>query len=335
MIAAAIVKTVWAYDSTEWEIFIREWQAGLKVQNGYNEVKRLGGPGDLGRDVVGLCTPAACDGTWDNFQCKHYSSPLSVPKACEDAGKIVFHASRGAFTPPRKYTFVAPRGPSIALRDMLLRPSKFKAEILSTWNTRVADKVVEGEDHILEGNLATFAEAYDYSTFTYATIDEVLDGYRQTAFWASRFGGLLPTAPAGVVPTDLADEETVYVGKLLAVYGETHSQAFRSHQDLSSYPELEKDLQKQRERFYDAEAFVAHYRDQTEPGTVEDFSQQILEAIEPAMAGHTAAAQRLNSALSMAGVLVPASVLAPRARPRVKQGVCHQLANDGPLKWTL
>jgi hypothetical protein len=37
---------------------------------------------------------------------------------------------------------------------------------------------------------------------------------------------------------------------------------------------------------------------------------------------------RLTAALTTAAQARPASVLAPRARVRVKQGVCHQLAND-------
>lgn len=50
------------------------------------------------------------------------------------------------FTPPRKCSFVAPRGPSTELRDLLLRPDKFKAEVISTWNTRVAGRVVAKEN---------------------------------------------------------------------------------------------------------------------------------------------------------------------------------------------
>ena len=94
MLLAPIIKLIRAYDSTEWEIFIREWQKGLQ---GYHAVKRLGGPGDLGRDVIGLCSPEACQGVWDNFQCKHYETTLGVAAACEDAGKIIFHAYRGEF----------------------------------------------------------------------------------------------------------------------------------------------------------------------------------------------------------------------------------------------
>jgi hypothetical protein len=265
----------------EWEIFISEWQKGLQ---GYAQVKRLGGPGDHGRDVIGLCGTNGCQGVWDNYQCKHYEGPLSAPKACEDAGKIIFHAFRGEFVPPRKCIFVAPRGPSTQLRDLLLNPPKFRTELISSWNVRVAARVVAGEKHLLDSVLASYVHAYDFTSFGYVTLDEILDDHRRTAYWASRFGGYLTRAPGGQPPKRIAHSESVYVGKLLEVYEETAAARISCVADLKNYSEWADDLQKQRIRFYDAEAFIAHYRDQTEPGTIEDFSDQILDAIEPSIA---------------------------------------------------
>lgn len=329
---APIVKIVRAYDATEWEIFISEWQKGLQ---GYASVKRLGGAGDHGRDVIGLCGPDACQGIWDNYQCKHYEVPLSTAKACEDAGKIIFHAFRGEFSAPRTCCFVAPRGPTTELRDLLLNPAKFRAELIATWNTRVSGRVVAGQRHDLTGALQAYVDAYDFKSFRYATLDEVLDDHRRTAYWAARFDGALPPAPAGVTPQEVKQGETVYVGKLLEVYSEESGATFSSPADLAAHAKWRDDLQKQRVRFYDAEAFMAHYRDQTEPGTIEDFADQIFDAIDPAVAAEVGAHPRLTAALSVAGQAAPASVLAPRAKVRVKQGVCHQLANDDRLTWKL
>jgi hypothetical protein len=333
MMLAPIVKAVRAYDATEWEIFISEWQKGLKSQKGYDSVKRLGGAGDHGRDVIGLCTAAGCEGDWDNYQCKHYEVPLSTSKACEDAGKIIFHAFRGEFVAPRTCTFVAPRGPSTELRDLLLNPTKFKAELIKTWNVRVAKRVVAGETHLLEAQLETYVKNYDFTSFGFATIDEVLDGHRKSAYWASRFGGLLPPAPSGTAPAIILATESVYVGKLLDVYSEKTGAVIGCVDDLKAHESCRSDLQKQRVRFYDAEAFKAHYRDQTEPGTIEDFAEQIFDAIDPAISQVSTAQGRLTAALTAAGNATPSNVLAPQAKVRVKQGVCHQLANDDRLTW--
>lgn len=323
---APIVKLVRAYEATEWEIFISEWQKGLTQ---YAAVKRLGGAGDHGRDVIGLAGPQACAGVWDNYQCKHYEVPLKTSKACEDAGKIIFHAFRGVFSPPRRCSFVAPRGPTMELRDLLLNPDKFKNEVVSTWDTRVAGRIVAGEKHVLVGKLADFVKAYDFTSFAYDNLDEILDGHRKTAYWASRFGGYLPAAPKGTTPSGIAQVESIYVGKLFAVYSEMSGQSILSVDDLAAHAPSAEDLQRQRVRFYEAEAFMAHYRDQTEPGTVEDFAEQIYDSIEPSLRVASSAQDRLVATLNSAAYAQPAHVLTSGARVLVRQGVCHQLANAG------
>ena len=150
---AQVIRQVRGYGAEEWEIFTRECQLGLTKQYGYHEVKRLGGAGDHGRDVIGLCSPAACEGVWDNYQCKDYEGILQAPRACRDAGKIIFHAFRGVFTPPRRFRFVAPKGPSTELRDMLLNPSKFREEVIKTWDTRVAAHVVPEPETFSDGRV--------------------------------------------------------------------------------------------------------------------------------------------------------------------------------------
>jgi len=190
-----------------------------------------------------------------------------------------------------------------------------------------------GREAFAPSALATYVHAFDFTSFTYATLDEILDGHRRTAYWASRFGGLLIPAPRGQPPKAIAQSETVYIAKLLEVYEEVSTAPIASIKDLAGHPQWEKDLQRQRIRFYDAEAFMAHYRDQTEPGTIEDFADQIFDPVEPSLTIEDSAHVRLTNALSTAGIAVPASVLAPQARVRVKQGVCHQLANADRLTW--
>lgn len=325
------MKEIRGYDATEWEIFTRECARGMR---GYHEVKRLGASGDHGRDVIGLCSPLGCEGVWDNVQCKDYEGLLRTPIACRDAGKIIFHAFRGVFTPPRRCLFASPKGPTTELRDMLLNPSRFREEVISTWNTRVAKQVVDNETHLLEGTLAKYVEQYDFTSFGYLTIEELLDWHRRTGFWSERFGGLLAPPPkADAPPETLMPHETVYVGKLLDVYGQAAGANIQSVCDLDAHAEWRADLRKQRVRFFEAEWFMANYRDQTEPGTTESFADQIFDAIDPHLALPGTGLARLTTALTVAGQTNPASVLTPQAKVGVKQGVCHQLANDDRVTW--
>jgi hypothetical protein len=333
VLLAPIIKQIKGYDAAEWELFTHEWQQGL---NQYHEVKRLGGAGDHGRDVIGLCSPLGCEGVWDNYQCKNYQGLLQPFHASQAAGKIIFHGFRKVFKPPRRCYFVAPRGPTTALRDMLLNPSRFRDEVIDNWDVRVAGDVVENEMHVLTGDLAAYVAQYDFSTFGYIAIEEMLETHRKTAFWAERFGGLLPKPNLGVTPDDMMQHETVYVGKLLEVYAQTEGASITEVKDLDGHPEWKDDLQKQRVRFFDAEAFMATYRDQTEPGTTESFADQIFDAIDPSLKiKGLSGLDRLTTALTVAGQAAPASVLSPQAKIGVKQGVCHQLANDDRVTWKI
>jgi len=83
-------------------------------------------------------------------------------------------------------------------------------------------------------------------------------------------------------------------------------------------------------------AFTHHYRDETEPGTVESFVEEIFFAIDPIVKlPHDRGYDRLNSCLQQAAQVNAGGILAPQARPKTKQGVCHQLANVRRVHWII
>jgi hypothetical protein len=104
--------------------------------------------------------------------------------------------------------------------------------------------------------------------------------------------------------------------------------------DLAADPVLVEDFVQQRERFFTAEAFAHHYRDETEPGTVEAFVDDVFYSIDPiAKQEHSRGYDRLNSCLQHAALVNAGGILSLHARPKVKQGVCHQLANKRRVVW--
>jgi hypothetical protein len=162
----------------------------------------------------------------------------------------------------------------------------------------------------------------------------VVNDHRNTAHWTERFGGLLPPPPGAIVPPTIQDSESVYLGQLLEVYGEKVGCTFSKCDDITAHSELQDDLHRQRERFFQAEAFNRHYRDETEPGTVEQFVEDVFDAIDPvAKLSHPKGYDRLNSCLSQAAQVQAGGILAPHARPKTKQGVCHLLANERRVNW--
>jgi hypothetical protein len=117
-------------DDEELEQFCRQWVEG---RSGYKEVRRLAGPRDKGRDVVGFLTEQRHEGEWDNYQCKQYRERLGLNEGLLALGKVLYWASRGEFTSPRKFYFVAPKGLNQKLTSLIDKPSEFKQILIGKW----------------------------------------------------------------------------------------------------------------------------------------------------------------------------------------------------------
>ena len=329
---AAAIKAIRLYTAIEWELFVEEWLRGLARK--YSEVKRLGASGDLGRDVVAFTDEKKLEGVWDNYQCKHNEKPLPASIAGSEIAKLIYFVHLGRFKAPRRMYFAAPRDVSTELADLLNSPTRLRSYILAHWNKGYAGNILEGQSIQLQGALTSFVEGFDFSIFSYYQTSEMLGDHRLTAHWAERFGGLLPPPPSAVVPDEIQPGESIYLGQLLDVYGEKMACEFGSCDELAAHQPLIDDLKHQRERFFQAEAFNHHYRDETPPGTVEQLVEDIFDAIDPLVKmSHPSGYERLNTCLAQAAGVNAGGILAPQARPRTKQGVCHQLANVKRVIW--
>lgn len=321
---------VMGYDSNEWERFIGEWMRSLKDQ--YLEVKRVGAANDHGLDVIGFTDLRKLEGIWDNSQCKHYRTSIPTADGLSDVGKLIYWAHQGKFKPPRRSRFVAPKGPCGPLRTLLDNPSQLRRIILDDWDKYCSKITASGA--ALTPELRAYVEAFDFTIFGWTHIDEVLEDLKKTAFYAARFGGHLAPPPRAIVPEELEGRESRYVGQLLAVYSEEIGAVINSHSDLPPGHETCADFKRQRERFFEMEFFVHHYRDQTPPRTIEDFVEEIYDAVQPVCAKeYPRSFERLNETMARAAIIKTKSILEAQARVRVKQGACHHLANDDLLKW--
>lgn len=69
----APIDKVHIIDEDSFEQFTLEWLFGCKKMK-YSFIKRIGGAGDKGRDVVGYYN----NGAVDYYQCKHYNTGISL-----------------------------------------------------------------------------------------------------------------------------------------------------------------------------------------------------------------------------------------------------------------
>jgi hypothetical protein len=323
------------YDPSQWETFIDEWVSSLKTK--YHKVLRYTGTNDRGIDVAGFADKSYLQGVWDNYQCKHYRDAITPGTAWPEIGKMLWHSFRGEFAPPHAYYFVAPRGTGTTLTQYLTNAPALKAALIEAWSKVVADKITATQLVKLEGKFAEYVDAFDFSIFQPMSPREVIEQHRATPYFIARFGGGLPPRPVvGAPPTDPADHESVYVARLLAAYADHAKAEVPDLAALKAWKPLEDHFKRQRECFYHAESLRVFVRDKVEPGTFEWLQDEIYHGVaDSADSDHADGFERVKAVTQAAqDVLLDAHPLGASALVKDKRGICHQLANEGRLKWT-
>ena len=94
--------------------------------------------------------------------------------------------------------------------------------------------------------------------------------------WFGEDPGDFPPMP---VPADVQDHEFNYITELLAAYSERSGTVLTAAADALAHATHGRHLRDQRTRYFEASAFSRYYRDNTPPGTVEDFEQQIYHGV--------------------------------------------------------
>lgn len=330
--SAKYKRLVLALDDYELESFVREWVDHKKAI--YEEVTSFGGAGDLGRDVVGFLSKNKHEGDWHNYQCKQYKTSLPTDKSILEVGKILYYAFKGEFTAPKQYIFVAPKGANRNLEALIYKPSKFKNELLSNWDKYCGKSgIVTNKNITLTKPLKDFIDAYDFSKISLINLESILLDEHIIPVLFNWFGADPGPAPKGVTPEDIGDSEMPYISKLFEAYGERDGCEYTCLDDLKKSNYL-KHLGRQRERFFDADAFKRFYRDNTNMQVISDFENDIYHGVVEISEGkHADTLCCVDAVMSKAADISPSGPLNVHARVTVKQGICHHLANMDGLKW--
>jgi len=321
------------YSAGQWEGFVQEWgHHCLKKQ--YTDVQRFTGSGDHGIDIAGFIDAKRLMGVWDNYQCKHYDHPLRAGDVWIELGKMIWYSFKGEFIPPRKYWFAAPLGTSTTVTGLFANVLKLRAGLFENWEKKVRTKLTATQDVPLEGALLVYAEKFDLSIFGAKTALQLVDDHRQTPFHAARFGGgLKPRPNATQPPSTIAPGESRYVTQLLAAYEEHTSAAVPNSDALK--PPLKGHFQRQREAFYEAESLRVFARDNVPAGTFEALQEDIyVGVIDTHDAPHPDGYGRVCAVTKAArDVQITANALIATTKPKDRDGICHQLANEERLQW--
>ncbi|MGS0998995.1 ABC-three component system protein [Rhodanobacter sp. UC4451_H18] len=320
------------FSASQWEDFVLEWADSLRDQ--YGTVERCGGAGDMGRDIIAFdkTDPAI----WDNFQCKHYKAGLTPGDIWVELGKLVYYSFIKEYTYPRKYVFVAPQGAGTKLSNLLRKPDNLKSQLIENWDKRCKAEITSTADIELDPDLRAYLDALDFSIFQAVPPLRIIDQHAKTRWYAARFGGGLPARPKlAPPPATITDDEVTYVRSLLDAYGDHLKCAVPTVADLEAHDDAREHFNDARLEFYSAEALRAFSRDILPPGAFEELQEELHGGIKDEMRGEHSDGFRRVLAVVKTAKLLPITDHALKERLSLidKGGICHQLANNGKVRW--
>ncbi len=319
------------FSDQQWEEFVLEWADSLRSQ--YVRVERCGGAGDMGRDII--ATVRNGNGAWDNYQCKHYKNSLTPGNIWVELGKLAFYTKRGDYTYPRRYYFIAPQGAGTKLSNLFKKPNELHAGLIANWDsccrTKISSKLVV-ELHALKAHI----DGLDFSIFDATPPLRIIDAHARTRWHMARFGGGLPLRPlTEQPPAEPADTEAIFVRELLNAYGDHLKKPVTHVDDLAHEFDLREHFSDARLEFYSAESLRAFSRDTLPPGEFEKLQDEVNSGIrDEVRSKHADGYRRVVAVVKTARSLSLAGhSLHGRMSVRDHGGICHQLANDGKVRW--
>lgn len=323
------------YSEDQWEAFVQEW-AHYCLKKQYLEVKRFTGSGDRGIDIAGFTDAKRLLGVWDNYQCKHYDHPLWPSDVWVELGKVIWYSFRNEFVLPRHYYFVAPKGAGTSLTALFANASKLRAQLIANWDDHVRTKITTTQEVPLDAALLAYVNSVDFSIFGAKTALQLVEDHRATSVHVARFGGGLPPRPiADKPPASIASAESRYVSQLLGAYSDHKKSSVPSPDSLKTWPPLKAHFHRQREAFYQAESLRVFARDTVPAGTFESLQEDIYDGvIDTHDAAHADGYVRVCEVTKAARELhVTSNALISCVKPKDRDGICHQLANEDRLQW--
>jgi len=321
-----------SFSPEEWESFTEEWASSLT--DSYARVRRFGGSGDQGLDIVGFPTDTMWNGGWDNYQCKRYNNSLCPGDIWVEIGKIIYYSYKGEYPPPRKYYFVAPKGVGTTLQKLLGNPEKLKQQAEAKWKDNCQDEITTTVSIPLEGELLDWFNEFDFSIFSEKSVLELIDSHAKTRYHSVRFGGGLPPRPEVTPPPqEHLAEESGYIQQLFDAYSDHKGISINDISDIPS--PLNQDCLLQRERFYHAESLRNFARDTVPDGTFNSLQKEVFHGvIDICNNAHTDGLARMRATVTQsANISISSNPLASVVQVQDRQGICHQLANEYKLVW--
>lgn len=317
----------------QWERFVQEWVDSLRDE--YELVERCGGARDMGRDVI--ATVKSGHGAWDNYQCKHYQKALAPGDIWIELGKLAYYTLKGEYPCPRSYFFVAPQGVGPTLSNLLKKPHALRDGLIANWHKACRTEITKTEVVECDDAMKAHIASLDFSIFQTKPLLRIIEGHAKTRWYVARFGGGLPSRPEPLAPPSApAANEAVFVGELRRAYADHLKQDVEGlDAGLAIRDDLREHFHDARVEFYSAEGLRTFSRDTLPQGEFERLQDEVHSGIKDDVRGeHADGYRRVLAVVKTARALqLTSNPLTTRIHIRDRGGICHQLANDGKVRW--
>lgn len=123
--------------------------------------------------------------------------------------------------------------------------------------------------------------------------------------------------------------------QILDVYEEHSGKRFEDSSFLESHERYKRDYERQRLRFYHAEALRNFARDTVPEGTFESLQDELFNGvIDTCEDDHDNGFKRMKAVmLQVTQTGLTSNPLVTAVKVEDRQGICHQLANEDRLTW--
>lgn len=326
------------FSAAGFERFTLEWASdylAVKVP-GIVEVQQRGAAGDKGRDVIAWLDPnTASNRRWNLYQCKHYGSALGARTAAAEIGKVLFYSHRGDYSFPQEYHFVTHKGVTSPFQDLLDEPEKLRKFVIENWDKHIRTKIRK-EPVDLTSKLMKHVETVPFTVFRAKQPLDLINEHAQTRYHLAVFGLPLIDRPRPPEPpSEVAPGENEYVTQLLAVISADLGQSVSNLTDFMHSEKHRRLFDRSRLTFYHAEGLKELARDQmADEGFFDTLLGEFVDGLYHWHTGEPDGYERLVSTIKASQALqLSKHVLEPHVLPNDREGMCHQMANEGRVHW--
>jgi len=320
---------------TEFEQFASEWLYGCKYEQ-YNRIVRIGGAGDMGRDIIASYSNSDID----YYQCKHYANSLAPSDVYIEFGKLCYYTYTCEIPISKSYFIIPSNGIGPSLQKLIDTPSSINNTLIENWEKHCQTKITKTTPILLDVAFKNYITNFDFSIIKYYPIERILDEHLKTKYGYFRFGSQKIERPSQInVPQEHEDIELTYIKELFSVYSETIRYKISSISDLTSFARYLNHFQNQRKSFFAAETIRRFVRDTFSDNDEFDvLKEEVYEGIlEICLQDYDNGFERLTTTLQAATQISTSKSLLDSKLHYVgnteRKGICHMLVNDKKIKW--